>query len=77
MPIEGKRGEVYLEKVKANLKGVEAVAERLEVPKREVVVEPLGALKDRCLVVKGQGLQKKRYQGDDGSRWKLAAPIDG
>jgi hypothetical protein len=56
---------------------IESEAELEEVPKEEAAVERFEALKelyrDRHLIVRCRGQQKKRAQGYGGSRKKLAA----
>jgi hypothetical protein len=57
------------------------VAVHEEVPKEEAAVETVGALKKRyrnlLLTVRRRGQQKKRTQGNGGSRNKLAAACRG
>jgi hypothetical protein len=63
--------------LKADLGEIKSVVKHYEVSKEESSVEAIGALEDRCgdrhLVVGRLRQQKKRTQGDGGSRKKLAA----
>jgi hypothetical protein len=75
--------EAYAEKIQANPEGMKSVEVHEKVPKEEAVVNTVRALKNRYAdrhlrVAMGRRRQvKKRGQGDDGSRKKMAAAADG
>jgi hypothetical protein len=69
--------DAYLEKTEENPEEMMSVAEHREVPKEEVSVEMIGALKDRNLDV-GRRRQTKKQTKDIGdSRQKFASAEDG
>jgi hypothetical protein len=65
--------DACLETLEANPEELQSVAVNQEIPKEEVAVEMIRALKDRYLAVGRRRQMKKRTQGDGGSRQNLAA----